>query len=78
MCRFLCVYRICILIAPPTSGDLLAQLVEHRIPEISRFEEDTPEGRWFKSAIDHFFVAEEDKEGRAIGEELLLVQVGAF
>ena len=27
-------YRMCILMAPLISGDLLAQLVEHRIPEI--------------------------------------------
>ena len=32
-CSHRCLYRICILIAPTSSGDLLAQLVEHRIPE---------------------------------------------
>ena len=53
---------MCILIAPSLSGDLLAQLVEHRIPEnLEEIQEDTPEGRWFKSAIDHFFVL--GKEG---------------
>ena len=32
-CSHRCLYRMCILIAPTGSGDLLAQLVEHRIPE---------------------------------------------